>query len=82
MSKLNNPLLFDRPGLPIRDWPDDDEESYSTRITLRDLFAAAALAGMHLSYDYSHGTHNEMAADRSYALADAMLAEREGPGDE
>ena len=51
----------------------------TTQITLRDLFAAAALSGMNLPHDYSRGIHNSAAAERSYALADAMLAEREKP---
>jgi hypothetical protein len=46
-------------------------------MTLRDYFAAAALANMKLPHNYETGPCNASAAERAYALADAMLRERE-----
>jgi len=67
MSKPSNPMILR--GVA--------KNGNFTAVTLRDLFAAAAMAGMSLPHDYSHGTHNSSAANRAYCLADAMLAERE-----
>ena len=71
-----NPKLFESKSYPIHATVQPSFEVLSTDITLRDLFAAAALSNMRLPADYSTGPHNAMAAERSYQLADAMLAER------
>ena len=60
-----NPPLFD----PA--WLASDATS---QWTLRDLFAAAALAGF---ITRSSGVSDEHEAARAYRIADAMLAERE-----
>ena len=46
-------------------------------MSMRDWFAGQAIAGMRLPPDYSKGPCNAAAAERAYAMADAMLAERE-----
>lgn len=48
-------------------------------MSLRDYFAAAALSGLipNAAWDYSSGPCNAAAAERCYAIADAMLAARE-----
>lgn len=48
-------------------------------MSLRDWFAGKALAGLvpNAAWDYSSGPCNAAAAQRCYAIADAMLAERE-----
>lgn len=72
MANLENPLLFgqtfDR---------DDQTWSYSSQITLRDLFAAFALAG-YLAHptDTTDDPGIAEAARESFRYADAMLAER------
>lgn len=48
-------------------------------MTLRDYFAAAALASMTVAPDYSKGPCNSSMARRAYDIADAMLAERSKP---
>ncbi len=45
-------------------------------MTLRDYFAAKAMAAMSYSYDYSTGPCNQGIAERAYHIADAMIAER------
>ncbi len=56
-----------------------DKDGLQEGMTLRDYFAGQALAGMstHTPHDYSKGACNASLADRAYAVADAMLAERE-----
>lgn len=51
---------------------------YDTTITLRDLFAAAALGGLCATHAYQDFQHDEMPtlAGRAYRLADAMLTAR------
>ena len=58
----------------------------STGMTLRDYFAAKALAGWMASYTDTDSYHpgskpeySESVAKHSYAVADAMLAERAKP---
>ena len=46
-------------------------------MSLRDWIAGQAICAMSLAHDYSSGPCNAMAAERAYALADAMLSERE-----
>lgn len=43
---------------------------------LRDYFAAAALQSFRLPNDYGNNFRNIETAERAYALADAMLEER------
>ncbi len=66
MSKPINPRL---PPWATNDAP----------VTLRDLFAAAALSGVTASGGWGIGTRpeHEIAAAFAYARADAMIAERE-----
>jgi hypothetical protein len=49
-------------------------------MTLRDYFAANALCGYYANPETSFQS-TKMAADAMYAMADAMLARREGGGD-
>ena len=74
--KPSNPMMFNT--------GEDFAESTADRITLRDLFAAAALVGMVASQsngtrlDREHGILGFARASKaSYFAADAMLAERE-----
>lgn len=57
------------------------ETSFDYGLTLRDYFAARAMQGMlankHVQHAYQARDTNMFARD-AYALADAMLAEREG----
>ena len=46
-------------------------------MSLRDWFAGQALAAMRPTPDYSAGPGNHTIAQRAYAVADAMLAERQ-----
>lgn len=46
-------------------------------MTLRDWFAGIALSGLNAASDYSSGPCNAAAAERCYALADAMLREKD-----
>lgn len=66
-----NPRLFDRGSKDRGDGSDPKE--YCTEITLRDLFAAFALAGLSTSPSRPSATDAKCA----YEAADAMLAERE-----
>lgn len=64
-----NPPAFPRPG-----WSPDHDVDYQEGMSLRDWFAGQVLAGLcaineDLAMDASR-------ADRAYAIADAMLAER------
>lgn len=76
MSKSNPPLFS---GVHVHG---GQAQEYSTDITLRDLFAAAALIG-NLAMEPSRADY-EIHAEDAYSQADAMLAERErrmGGGD-
>lgn len=44
-------------------------------MTLRDYFAAKAMAGL-LAHGFPDDAYREILANRSYLMADAMLAER------
>ncbi|MBZ5588131.1 MAG: hypothetical protein LAO05_06170 [Acidobacteriia bacterium] len=68
-AKPANPPLFDT--MEIQD------TIYVTSVTLRDLFAAFALAGL-AAYRGNIGSWGDYAAE-AYTFADAMLAERERP---
>lgn len=48
-------------------------------MSLRDWFAGMALSGLipNAAWDYTSGPCNAAAAQRCYAIADAMLAERQ-----
>ena len=79
MSGPENPLLFDR-RLLISKNGEIQPIAVQSQVSLRDLFAAFALAGMVMrrcrpdagdSYPYSYD------AQDAYEAADAMLAERE-----
>lgn len=71
MSKPDNPAIWN--GLLQSEYR--GSEGYFTPLTLRDLFAAFALAGLNAS-DYSvSGLPSEL-ADAAYRQAEAMLQER------
>lgn len=59
--------------------PTGDGTTLSTEVTLRDLFAAFALAGFCTAAkgDYSTGACNEVLVERAFVLAGRMLAARE-----
>lgn len=68
-QKPDNPPLFFA-------WdPDRGDEPITTEVTLRDLFAAFALAGA-ISRDGEDISDAKQEARYAYAYADAMLAER------
>ncbi len=79
-AMASNPKLFEsepicgpaEPGSPTMDGPTIGCW-LSTELTLRDLFAAFALAGL-IGY---YGNQGSGAGVYCYELADAMLAERE-----
>ena len=72
MSKPSNPVI-------AHCWVGDGEtEMVDVGVTLRDLFAAAALAG-NAAADNARLGGPELTATNCYELADAMLAEREKP---
>ena len=71
MSEPKNPVLFNSGSAELTD---------GECITLRDLFAAFALAGMlsHSKQSPREATeHKDGIAQPAYQFADAMLAERE-----
>ena len=70
MSKPENPRLFDLTDLGVR----DGYIAIGTNMTLRDLFAAFALAG--LLSDHTMRAEPKDFAEWAYVDADAMLAER------
>lgn len=47
-------------------------------MTLRDYFAAKAMAALMVSASYKHIKTPEQLAESAYKLADIMIAEREG----
>lgn len=67
--RVSNPTLID-----CMDYPDD--KTVMTDVTLRDLFAAFALAGIRANPDVD--IQDADVASDAYAQADAMLAAREG----
>ncbi len=67
-TKTSNPPLFDIMEM--------QETVYQTNVTLRDLFAAFALAGLKAGEGAAIQTRSYM-VEESFRLADAMLAERE-----
>ncbi|ORC37282.1 hypothetical protein B4O97_03570 [Marispirochaeta aestuarii] len=69
MSKETGGPAFPTPG-----------DKGSDGMTLRDYFAAHALSGLMTSYATAKGTHEELEKATPaicYAMADAMLKERE-----
>ena len=66
---MKNPLLFH-----IASLGDEEPQTQVTDITLRDLFAAFAIAGV--TYN-DHVTERRYIAIEAYEMADAMLAQRE-----
>ena len=68
MAKPSNPPIFDKDGYVSLDG-----------MTLRDLFAAAAMAGDEANPNTERSY--EASADIAYEMADAMLAERERGGE-
>lgn len=60
-----------RPSDGSPEWPQEG-------MSLRDWFAGQALAGLvpNAAWDYSSGPCNAAAAERCYAIADAMLEAR------
>ena len=75
---MNNPSAF-----PVQSVYIEDQETNSRGMTLRDYFAAQALTGAQIwdavingkNAQFSKGT--EKLAEVAYAVAAAMLAERE-----
>lgn len=63
-------------GLPGGNWRDP-----IPGMTLRDYFAAHALAAMTVAPDYSSGPCNYAMAERAYIIADAMIAHRSKSND-
>ena len=63
-----------RPAFPTQNGTRNDPG-----MTLRDWFAGQALAGM---LDRTYGIPVIIIAERSYQMADAMLAARDGKGEE
>jgi len=70
VSKPSDPRMFE--GSYNNKHPE-----YWTKITLRDLFAAAALAGKWSLYDIDDRDPEADIAKRIYWIADAMLAARD-----
>jgi hypothetical protein len=76
MAKPKNPWLF------ALKWTEGEPVFYGTHITLRDLFAGLCAAGQMVTrdvgdnHDQIHSFQYRWAAKHSYALADALLAER------
>ena len=73
---MGNPNLFEYMQF---DRIDTSDFRYGTEITLRDLFAAVALAGLLANprEDYAATTRDDK-ANEAWRQADAMLAAREG----
>lgn len=55
-------------------WPDPEQNSGATGMTLRDYFAGQALAGMASVY-HEHWTPTRL-AECAYEIADALLTKR------
>ncbi len=60
-------------------FPTDGKVGDKMGLTLREYFAAAALAGMRYTEDYSAGPCNARIAERAFEIADRMLAESAKP---
>ena len=73
MSAPSNPKLFEWVAGP----PGQHPQHFDTEITLRDLFAAFALAG-EIAADPSGSSPYRDKVDGSWIAADLMLAAREG----
>ena len=71
MAKPENPPLF---------WQDRGQGEEPSEITLRDLFAAAALAGYRAKPEWTFPS--EETSEQCYRDADHMLAERAKASDE
>jgi len=64
------------PAFPLAvDCSGGSRTEYQIGMSLRDWFAGMALSGL-IPKDYSSGPCNAAAAERCYAIADAMLAAR------
>lgn len=59
-----------------RAFPSTGEAWYSEGMTLRDYFAAKAMHGAMIGEDYRHCEEASDLAATAYAIADAMLIER------
>lgn len=72
-TKPENPPLFE-----LENYSDVPHGTslFGTDITLRDLFAAAALAGACVETDAGSIIDRSNCAEWCYGMADAMLAER------
>ena len=81
MSKGNGGPAFPRPKSPKGEYTDSEVPGAQTGMSLRDYFAAKAMQG--LCVDAGKQSLEDVernipaAASISYAMADAMLAERE-----
>lgn len=72
MSKPINPTVINNPD---RFDPEVDA-MVSANVTLRDLFAAAALVGILAGRPTGQGIEHVARAPEAFRVADAMLAER------
>lgn len=82
MSKIENP-----PAFPVKVRRNTSSDPLATPhefqlegMSLRDWFAGQALAGMLACPTMESGMRNEQYSRVSYAIADAMLAERKRGG--
>lgn len=79
MSKGNGGPAFPRPKSPKGEYTDSEVPGAQTGMSLRDYFAAKALPGL-MGRSWSPLTGDDLVnqwAVSAYAMADAMLAERE-----
>lgn len=79
MSKNNGCPAFPRPKSPKGEYTDSDVPGAQTGMSLRDYFAAKAMQGFAASpsmIDSNDSRAITYVTAASYAMADAMLAER------
>lgn len=76
----NGGPAFPRPQSKLEGEYSDDVDYGAKGMTLRDYFAAAALAALPVAFDAVYGSPEQLAYD-AYVVADAMLAERAKGGD-
>jgi hypothetical protein len=69
---MNNESAFPSQSVYI-----EDQETNSRGMTLRDYMAASFVKSGHIFKNMSDGNTPELVAEQAYALADAMMKERE-----
>lgn len=82
MSKTDGGAAFPRPypdGAEVRPSEALEFIAHHAGMTVRDWFAGQALVGLcsHAASDYTKGPCNAALVERSFVLADAMIAARE-----